>query len=151
MSAALARRERALERERDIIQRGGRAAVHKSSKQLRIDEGILNTTEEQAARSLEALLRARRTGTAVVLAADAARSPERSPERRPQSRRRSSSIVVDRSLLKAQSALEGFLEQLHEQSGGSGELPPWFETRWSKAAGGAGFRRELGAARVKRR
>lgn len=134
MSAAWQRRERSLDRERASIPVN--KPLKKSSKQMRRHDHGLDSMEEQAARSLSALMRAREHNTAPVVvfedsvsgAASGAASSSSSPSGKGQPRRSSKS-----------SPFEGFLAELQRSDGGSDAalLPPWLGKRWLAAIAAA--------------
>jgi Ca2+-binding EF-hand superfamily protein len=149
MSAAVARRHRALDRERANIQRH---VGKKSSKQLRIAEGILDGQEELAARKLDALLKARQEGGLIVVESDrqatggagSNTSATPSPARRQvaalrHDRRRSAYKMSPVELfvmdLQAQMRAEDdhWLEQQQPEQQELPPLPTWFDTSWAAA------------------
>ena len=140
MSNAVARRARALERERADRGRLRGAAQKKSSRALKLADHGLDGKEEQAARSLAAILEARATGEAIVEPEErdddrGARALVELPETT--QRRRGGSTSPSKGKSK-ESPLERLLAEMREADGGGDEdLPPWFAPRWAAAIAAA--------------
>ena len=132
-SAAVARRSRALERERaNTI---GHAPRKKGSKALKRADHGLDNPEEEAARSLAALLNARQNGSTAIVSMNP-QTPRRlkTPQKRGEEAGEGSDGIRSHPPEKKTSALERFLTELREVDGGDdGTLPPWFASRWSAA------------------
>ena len=138
MSAAVQRRHRALERERANV---GRHAGKKSSMALmRADHGQEEHLEEASSKTLDALLRARHTGGAVIVAptegdlAARRRSVVIAPRAADSSFRRRKSLLNVMPVKPKPSPIEEYLSELAGEHDGEQSLPDWFYARWRKTA-----------------